>query len=101
MKHLWTISASEPTLKKNNWSAPAGANVGLTQYGLFCLVTDGRSTVAGLDHIQARELCSKFGGPIISTSLNRSGQAPLISYEKAAAEFSDDRLYFTRANIRI
>ena len=56
------------------------------------LVTGGRSTVACRvpDHNQARELCSKFGGPIISTSLNRSGQAPVISYEKAAAEFSDE-----------
>jgi L-threonylcarbamoyladenylate synthase len=56
------------------------------------LVTGGRSTVACRvpDHKQARELCSQFGGPIISTSLNRSGQAPIISYDKAAAEFSDE-----------
>ena len=56
------------------------------------LVTGGRSTVACRvpDHNQARALCSKFGGPIISTSLNRSGQAPVISYEEAAAEFSKE-----------
>ena len=56
------------------------------------LVTGGRSTVACRvpDHNQARELCSKIGGPIISTSLNRSGHAPVISYEKAIAEFSEE-----------
>jgi len=55
-------------------------------------VTGGRSTVACRvpDHNQARELCSKIGGPIISTSLNRSGLAPVISYEKATAEFSEE-----------
>ena len=56
------------------------------------LVTGGRSTVACRvpDHNQARALCSKFGGPIISTSLNRSGQAPVTSYEEAAAKFSKE-----------
>ena len=56
------------------------------------LVTGGRSTVACRvpDHNQARALCSKFGGPIISTSLNRSGQTPVTSYEEAAAKFSEE-----------
>ena len=92
VKHfMGHISQLEPTLiKKVIESWPGHITWVLPNTDFSSLVTGGRSTVACRvpDHNQARELCSKFGGPIISTSLNRSGQAPVISYEKATAEFS-------------
>ncbi len=87
------ISQLEPTLvKKVIESWPGHITWVLPNTDFSALVTGGRSTVACRvpDHNQARELCSQFGGTIISTSLNRSGQAPIISYEKAAAEFSGE-----------
>ena len=87
------ISQLEPALGKRvieSW--PGHITWVLPNTGFSELVTGGRSTVACRvpDHDQARELCGKYGGPIISTSLNRSGQAPIISYEKAIAEFSGE-----------
>ncbi len=94
VKHfMGHISQLEPTLvKKVTESWPGHITWVLPNTDFSALVTGGRPTVACRvpDHNQARELCSKFGGPIISTSLNRSGQAPVISYEEAAAEFSDE-----------
>ena len=87
------ISQLEPSLvKKVIESWPGHITWALPNTNFSALVTGGRSTVACRvpDHNQARELCSQFGGPIISTSLNRSGQMPVISYEKATAEFSGD-----------
>ena len=56
------------------------------------LVTGGRDTVACRvpAHEQARQLAAAFGGPIVSTSLNRSGQAPILSYPDAQAEFGSE-----------
>ena len=87
------INQIEPTLVKNimdSW--PGHITWVLPNTDFSELVTGGRTTVACRvpDHDQARSLCDKFGGPIISTSLNRSGQAPVISYEEAAAEFSEE-----------
>ena len=50
-------------------------------------VTGGRDSVACRvpDHKQARELSTKFGAPVVSTSANLSGQAELTS-EKAVRE---------------
>ena len=50
-------------------------------------VTGGRDSVACRvpDHKQARELSTKFGAPVVSTSANLSGQAELTS-EKAVSE---------------
>ena len=87
------ISQLEPALEKKvieSW--PGHITWVLPNAGFSKLVTGGRATVACRvpDHNQARELCGNYGGPIISTSLNRSGQAPILSYEKATAEFSDE-----------
>lgn len=53
------------------------------------LVTGGRDTVACRvpDHDQARQLAQAFGGPIVSTSLNRAGEAPVLNYEQAQDQF--------------
>ncbi|MAD06451.1 MAG: hypothetical protein CMP86_03450 [Gammaproteobacteria bacterium] len=53
------------------------------------LVTGGRDTVACRvpAHEQARQLAAAFGGPIVSTSLNRGGQAPILNYVDAQVEF--------------
>ena len=50
-------------------------------------VTGGRDSVACRvpDHKQARELSTKFGAPVVSTSANLSGQAEL-TLEKAVSE---------------
>ncbi|MEJ2087407.1 MAG: L-threonylcarbamoyladenylate synthase [Gammaproteobacteria bacterium] len=46
-----------------------------------CWITGGRSTVAVRvpGHGQTRALCRAFGGPLVSTSANRSGQPPAIN----------------------
>ena len=56
------------------------------------IVTGGRDTVACRvpAHEQARQLAEIFGGPIVSTSLNRAGQVPILSYADAQAEFGSE-----------
>ena len=39
------------------------------------------------DHAQAREIAAAFGGPMVSTSLNRAGEPPVQDYERALALF--------------
>ena len=48
--------------------------------------TGGRSTVAARvpGHAQARALAAAFGGPIVSTSANRSGEPPAATAAEAA-----------------
>ena len=55
------------------------------------LVTGGRSTVACRvpGHAQARDLCAAFGGPLISTSANVSGQEPVLEFEVGCHEFAE------------
>ena len=52
-------------------------------------VTGGRDTVACRvpGHQQSRMLCEAFGGVLVSTSANLSGQAALMSYEDALNQF--------------
>jgi len=90
MGHISQLEPALVTRVIESW--PGHTTWVLPNTGFSKLVTGGRSTVACRvpDHNQARELCGKYGGPIISTSLNRSGQAPIISYEKAIAEFSGE-----------
>ena len=94
VKHFMDhISQLKPALvKKVIESWPGHITWVLPNTDFSKLVTGGRSTVACRvpDHNQARELCGEYGGPLISTSLNRSGQAPITSYEKALAGFSGE-----------
>ena len=55
------------------------------------LVTGGRGTVACRvpGHQQSRALCETFGGVLVSTSANLSGQAAITSYEDAVDQFGD------------
>ncbi|MGB0996727.1 MAG: L-threonylcarbamoyladenylate synthase [Pseudomonadales bacterium] len=64
----------------------------LPNSGYNDLVTGGRNTVACRvpDHEQARQLAEAFGGPIVSTSLNRAGEEPVLDYEQAQAQFGDE-----------
>ena len=39
------------------------------------------------DHAQARDIVTAFGGPIVSTSLNRAGEPAVQSHAQAAAQF--------------
>jgi len=58
-------------------------------------ITGGRDTVAVRvpDHAQARGLARAFGGPIVSTSANRSGAAPARTAQ-AVADALGERLDF-------
>ena len=51
-------------------------------------VTGGRETIACRvpGHAQARALCELFGGPLVSTSANRSGQPALTEEEAVRSE---------------
>ena len=39
------------------------------------------------DHTQAREIAAAFGGSLVSTSLNRAGEPPVLQYSQAKALF--------------
>ena len=46
------------------------------------------------DHAQARQIATAFGGCLVSTSLNRAGESPVLTYAEALATF-DDLVDFT------
>jgi L-threonylcarbamoyladenylate synthase len=53
-------------------------------------VTGGHGTLACRvpDHDQARAIAASVGRPIVSTSANRSGEAPVITQEEATCQFA-------------
>ena len=53
-------------------------------------VTGGRDTVACRvpGHEQARQMCALFGGVLVSTSANLSGEAPVLTYAQAQQQFA-------------
>jgi len=55
-------------------------------------ITGGRDTVAIRvpDHAQARALAAAFGGPIVSTSANRSGAEPARTAQAVEDAFGDE-----------
>lgn len=55
-------------------------------------ITGGRNTVALRvpAHCQARQLCKEFGGPLVSTSANKSGAAPLRTEEEVRSVFGSE-----------
>lgn len=55
-------------------------------------ITGGRGTVAIRvpAHDQARALAASFGGPIVSTSANRSGVAPALTAEEVVRTLGDE-----------
>ena len=54
-------------------------------------VTGGRCTVACRvpGHAQARALCAAFGGLLVSTSANISGQSPVLTFTQACETFAE------------
>ena len=42
------------------------------------------------DHSQARDIAAAFGGPMVSTSLNRAGELPVLQYAQAQALFDTE-----------
>jgi L-threonylcarbamoyladenylate synthase len=56
-------------------------------------ITGGRDQVAVRvpGHVQARALCEIFGGPLVSTSANLSGQAPPVTELGARARYFGSR----------
>ena len=55
-------------------------------------ITGGRDTVAIRvpDHAQARALAACLGGPLVSTSANRSGVAPALTAEEVERALGDE-----------
>lgn len=55
-------------------------------------ITGGRGTVAVRvpDHAQSRSLAGAFGGPIVSTSANRSGAPPCLTAEDVRETLGDE-----------
>ncbi len=41
------------------------------------------------DHPQSRDLAEKFGGPLVSTSANRSGQSEATTFQQVSCQFKD------------
>lgn len=83
----------EPELQQRvRLSWPGHVTWVLPNPGYNDLVTGGRNTVACRvpDHEQARQLADSFGGPIVSTSLNRAGQPPILNYADACSEFGGE-----------
>ena len=64
-------------------------------------ITGGRGTVAVRvpDHAQARALAALFGGPIVSTSANRSGAPPVTCAAKVTAELGTEIDYLLPGEI--
>ena len=64
-------------------------------------ITGGRGTVAVRvpGHEQARALASLFGGPLVSTSANRSGAPPATSAALVAAELGTEIDYLLPGEI--
>ena len=88
-----SLDLVEPEVKERVLSSwPGHVTWVLPNPGYSDLVTGGRNTVACRvpDHVQARQLADKFGGAIVSTSLNRAGQAPILNYADACAVFGNE-----------
>ena len=51
------------------------------------------------DHAQSRELASKFGGPLVSTSANRSGQQELTTLTDVEQQFKTEVDYILEGSI--
>lgn len=64
-------------------------------------ITGGRGTVAVRvpDHAQSRTLSSAFGGPIVSTSANRSGAPPCLTAESLREALGDEIDYLLPGTI--
>lgn len=50
-------------------------------------------------HQQARQLCSAFGGPLVSTSANVSGQPPALTEQQAREQFAAEGVHVLSGNI--
>ena len=71
------------------WPGPTTYLVPNTRFGEH--ITGGRDTVAVRvpGHAQARALARTFGGPLVSTSANRSGEPPCLDAEAVSAALGD------------
>ena len=72
---------------ENSW--PGAVTWVLTSNRFPKWISGGRETVAVrvCGHPQVRELCHRFGGPLVSTSANPSGRPPATSQIRARAYF--------------
>jgi L-threonylcarbamoyladenylate synthase len=76
---LSALTNAERATIEATWPGPVTWIVPNVQFPFW--ITGGRDTVAIRvpGHAQARALCRAFGGPVVSTSANRSGQPPTVN----------------------
>ncbi len=81
--HRHEVEASWPG--HHTWVLP-----NKNRYGT--LITGGRDTIACRvpDHAQARDLCKAFGGPLVSTSANRSAEPPVTEEREGRVQFAGE-----------
>jgi|TARA_B100000767_G_scaffold274840_1_gene309208 L-threonylcarbamoyladenylate synthase len=85
---LKTLSADDQQRIEDSWPGHVTWILPSSKYPSW--VSGGRATVACRvpDHHQARLIAEKMGRPIVSTSLNLSGEPPLMTYAEASAQFA-------------
>ena len=87
---LTTLTAAERARVVRSWP---GAHTWVLRNRHFGPeITGGRDTIACRvpGHAQARALCAAVGGPLVSTSANRTGRDALTTYDGVVAEFASE-----------
>lgn len=85
---LAQLSAARQTQIRQSWPGP---HTWIVQDQTFpSIIRGGRATLACRvpGHAQARELCLAFGGPLVSSSANVSGEPAISCAEVARAQFA-------------
>ena len=83
------LSAEQREKLENSWPGPETWVIETHRFPVW--ITGGRGTVAVRvpGHDQARELAQRFGGPLVSTSANRTGEEPTARQEEVVRGFGD------------
>lgn len=86
---LGALDAALAARLRASWPGPTTYLVPNARFGEH--ITGGRDTVAVRvpGHAQARALARTFGGPLVSTSANRSGEPPCLAAEAVTAALGD------------
>lgn len=78
----------------HTWICPAAANLPNWLWG-----SDRTLAVRVTAHPVAAELCKAWGGPLVSTSANRSGQSPLRSSQSVKEQLHDEIDYLVPGDL--
>ncbi len=77
-----------------SWAWPMNSRVPAYIHGDFDTVV-----VRVTAHPVARQLCEDFGGPLVSTSANRSGETPCRNYDEVFARFDHELDYILPGDV--